>query len=152
MTLAEWKKILVEGDASELSATDSSDIADVGTVEAAGTGSTASRVDHVHTIGTGAIDAANLFAADVVENAAIAADAIATVQILNSAVTTAKITASAVTTAKINIDDNLDFNANSALDFGLETVSSMTSSEATTSEFVGRIVFDNTNSRPYIYI
>ncbi len=170
--MAEWKKILVEGDAAELSATDSSDIESVGTVEAAGTASTAARIDHIHDIGVGAIDSSDLFANGVVDSAAIganevgtseittgavtntelASNAVSTVKITDSAVTTAKISDSSVTTAKLSIDDDVDFNAESALDFGVETVSSHTSSEATSSEFVGRIIFSNANSRPYIYI
>ncbi|MHA1303626.1 MAG: hypothetical protein ACTSPI_07995 [Candidatus Heimdallarchaeaceae archaeon] len=129
--MAEWKKILVEGDAAELQATDGSMTA-VTTSALVGTSSTAARSDHVHDLAEGAIDASNLFAANVVNTAAI--------------------TDGAVTTAKMNIDSDLDFNANAALDFGTETVSSMTSSAVTSSEFVGRIVFNNTDSRPYIYI
>jgi len=149
--MAEWKKILIEGDAAELQATDGSMTA-VTTSAIAGTSSTAARSDHLHDIAEGAIDNANLFDTGVVDSAAIASDAVGADKITASAVTTAKISDSSVTTAKLNIDDNVDFNANSALDFGTETVSSMTSSEVTSSEFVGRIVFDNTNSRPYVYI
>ena len=150
--MAEWKKILVEGDASELQSTDGSMTA-VTTAAIAGTSSSAARSDHVHDLASGAIDNANLFAADVVENAAIGANAVWTAQITDSAITTAKISASSVTTAKLNIDADVDFNANAALDFGTETVSDMTaSSVVTTSEFVGRIVFNNEDSRPYIYI
>jgi len=81
--MAEYKKILLAGDAAELS-----DVAplSVGTVAAEGTGAAASREDHVHDIGVGAIDASNLFAASVVDNAAMADDAIGAAEI-NSAAT-----------------------------------------------------------------
>lgn len=117
--MAEWKKILVEGDAAEL--TDVSPES-VGTASAVGTSSTAARSDHVHDLG-----------ADVVTSANIADDAVGSEHIET-------------------LSADLDFGANAATDFGIETVSSMTASEVTTSEFVGRMVFNNDNSRPYIYI
>lgn len=45
--------------------------ADIGTTAAAGTGDNPAREDHVHQIGTGAIDTAAMFAAGVVDKAAI---------------------------------------------------------------------------------
>jgi len=55
--MAGWKKVLLEGDASELS--DATPEA-VGTAGGAGTGSAASREDHVHALGAGVVDDATI--------------------------------------------------------------------------------------------
>lgn len=73
----------------------------IGTAAAAGTGARPAREDHVHIIGTGAISAATMFAAGVVNAAAIATDGVGTDEIAASAVTAAELAADAVTTAKI---------------------------------------------------
>ena len=64
----EWKKILLTGDASALSDANPDQI---GTTLSAGTNTLASRDDHVHTIGTGAIDTSNMFASGIVDATAI---------------------------------------------------------------------------------
>lgn len=107
--MAEWKKVLLAGDAAELSdtvpntiqpddaasagvATQASrqdhehaivaDVAvSVGTTAAEGTSTSFSRADHVHDLAVGSIDASNLFAASVVDNAAMADDAIGAAEI-----------------------------------------------------------------------
>lgn len=63
----------------------------VGTALAEGAGSSFARDNHVHTIGTGAINAAAMFAAGVVDLAAIGANAVGTSELVNDAVTNAKI-------------------------------------------------------------
>lgn len=80
--------------------------ADIGTAAAAGTGTVPSRSDHVHKIGTGAINAAGMFAAGVVDAAAIATDAVGSAEIAALAVGSAELAADAVTTAKI-LDANV---------------------------------------------
>ena len=118
-----WKKILLEGDAATLS---DSTPQPIGTTASAGTATDASRSDHVHTIGDGAINSSTMFASGVVDNNALADGA--------------------VTVSKINIDANLSFNENEAVEMALENLSS----EPTTSK-VGRIYFNTTDNHPYVY-
>lgn len=80
--------------------------ADIGTAASAGVGTVPSRSDHVHKIGTGAINAAGMFAAGVVDAAAIATDAVGSAEIAAGAVTAAELASDAVTTAKI-LDANV---------------------------------------------
>lgn len=75
---AGFKKILITGDAAVMS---DGNPAQIGTVLSAGVVASGSREDHVHTIGTGAINNSNLFAASVVDNAAMADDAIKAAEI-----------------------------------------------------------------------
>ena len=77
-----WTKILLAGDAAELEAT-STPIA-VGTTAATGSGTTASKYDHVHVLGTGSINAAGLFAAGVVNAAAMGADSVGASELIES--------------------------------------------------------------------
>jgi microcystin-dependent protein len=63
----------------------------VGTANAAGSGSNPAAGDHVHDIAVGAIDAANLFAADVVNQAAIGPNAVGTSELINGNVTQDKL-------------------------------------------------------------
>lgn len=71
--MATWKKLAFIDDVANLSdATPQS----VGTTASAGTGTAASRDDHVHDLGVGCIDASNLFAAGVVDTTALGADAV----------------------------------------------------------------------------
>lgn len=88
--------------------------ADIGTAAAVGTGDDPAREDHVHKIGAGAINDSGMFAANVVNAAAIAADAVGTseiapdsvtnVELATDAVITENIFIAAVTTAKIATD------------------------------------------------
>lgn len=78
----EWKKLLLDGDAAELS---DSAPQSVGTAGAAGTGTSASRDDHVHDLGTGCIDASDLFTSGVVDATAIATGAVGSDEIDNAA-------------------------------------------------------------------
>jgi hypothetical protein len=73
----------------------------IGTTLSAGAATSLTRSDHVHNIGTGAINASTMFAAGVVNAAAIGTDAVTTGKILNANVTTDKIADNAVTAAKI---------------------------------------------------
>lgn len=74
----------------------------IGTSLAEGSGVNVARANHVHVVGVGAINASNMFAAGVVNNAAMGALAIATGNIQDSAVTTPKIADTSITVAKVN--------------------------------------------------
>ena len=95
--MATWKKLAYFDEVATLS---NATPANVGTTASAGVATDASRSDHVHIIGTGAINASGLFAAGVVDANALG----------SNAVTTAKIADANVTTAKISIDNNLNMN------------------------------------------
>lgn len=69
--MATWKQIAFLDEVATLSDTDP---VSVGTTPDEGTAGEASRQDHVHDLGNGCIDAAALFAADVVDKAALASD------------------------------------------------------------------------------
>ena len=122
--MATWKKILLEGDAATLSDATPQDI---GTTADAGTSTEAARADHVHKIGTGAINSSSMFAAGVVDTAAIGDNQ--------------------VTTAKINIDADLDFGTHEADNMLLDTAGTAGGAAATAS-----IVFNTGDSHPYIYV
>lgn len=79
---------------------------DIATAGAAGAAAGPARSDHTHKVGTGALNASGMFAAGVVNAAALGTDAVTAVKILADAVTTAKIINDAVTTAKI-LNDNI---------------------------------------------
>jgi hypothetical protein len=76
--MAGFVKILMTGDAAVLSDDDAHDI---GTTAAEGVATDASRHDHVHVVGSGAINNANMFAASVVDAAAIGSNAVAASEI-----------------------------------------------------------------------
>lgn len=73
----------------------------VSTANSEGSAATFSRSDHVHDIANGAIDAAALFGAGVVDSAAIATDAVGTAEIAAGAVTSSELGALAVIAGKI---------------------------------------------------
>jgi len=75
---AGFKKILLEGDAAELSTTDP---VAVGTTLGPGAGATASKYDHVHVVGAGAINNANMFATGVIDAAALGSNSVAASEI-----------------------------------------------------------------------
>lgn len=110
---AGFKKILITGDAAELSTEDPHAI---GTTAAPGSGVDASKHDHIHVIGTGAINNANMFAASVVDNAAMADDAIKAAEIdaaatdieLSQVILTPKATATGTTEGTIFYDSDDD--------------------------------------------
>lgn len=93
-----WKKVLLEGDAASPSDNTPQPI---GTTGAAGTGAACSRDDHVHVLGVGCINAANLFAAGVIDAAALGTDAVETAKIKDGNVTAVKLATDAVETIKI---------------------------------------------------
>lgn len=68
----------------------------VGTVAAAGTGDDPAREDHVHIIGAGAINVANMFGAGVVDTAALANLAVSSAKLGNDAVILGKIAPEAI--------------------------------------------------------
>jgi hypothetical protein len=83
----------------------------VGTALAEGAGTSFARDNHVHTIGAGAINLASMFAAGVVDAAAIATDAVGALELGNDAVATANILNDAVTEAKIGIGAPVNWDA-----------------------------------------
>lgn len=78
--------------------------ASIGTANSAGSGDNPAREDHVHEIGAGAIDTASMFAAGVIDAAAIGANAVGSSELADNAVDTGAIADNAVTTAKIADD------------------------------------------------
>lgn len=78
--------------------------ADIGTAAAAGTGDDPAREDHVHKIGTGAINSSGMFAADVVNAAAIAANAVGASEIATGAVGATEIADNAVGTNHLFVE------------------------------------------------
>ncbi len=129
----------------------------IGTAASGGTGVEASRYDHVHVIGTGAINASSMFASGVVDSSAIATDAVTsaelaagavnTAELANDAVTQAKIAAGAVHPSEMTIDSNLDFNENEATELAVENV---TTDPTTTKP--GRIVFNTADGALKVYV
>lgn len=126
---AGWKKFLLEGDAA---APSDAEPEDVGTVAAAGVAADCSRSDHVHRIDDGAIDASSLFAAGVVDNAALAEDAVEADNLLET---------DTYTMAKLIL---------SGADPGSELV--LTPKSASASVVVGTIYFDTEDDRPKVYV
>jgi hypothetical protein len=76
----------------------------VGTALTEGNSTSAARANHIHTIGTGAINNANMFAAGVVDAAAIATDAVGSAEIAANAVTSSELADDAVDTNAIADD------------------------------------------------
>jgi len=102
-----WKQLAFAADVALLSTETAHDI---GTSASAGSASDASKHDHVHIVGTGAINSAGMFAAGVVDATALASNAVTTAKILNSN----------VTVAKIAIDAALDFGGFQGTNFIIE--------------------------------
>jgi len=89
--VATWKKLAFTDEVAIVS----SEVAhDVGTTAAAGVATDASRHDHVHRLGNGAVDVAAVLASDVVE----------TLKIKDLNVSTGKLAADAVTADKLGDD------------------------------------------------
>ena len=78
-----WKKLAFYDEVAILSDTPPES---VGTTPAQGTATDASRQDHVHDLGAGCVDAANLFAAGVVDTTALGADAVDATKLADDAV------------------------------------------------------------------
>lgn len=76
----------------------------VGTSNSAGAGDTVARSTHVHAIGTGAINLSAMFAAGVVDAAALATNSVETLKIADLAVTGGKLANGAVTSSKLGVD------------------------------------------------
>jgi len=89
--VATWKKLAFTDEVAILS---NEDPHDVGTVAAEGVATDASRHDHVHRLGNGAVDVAAVLATDVVE----------TLKIKDLNVTTGKLAADAVDASKLADD------------------------------------------------
>jgi hypothetical protein len=106
-----WKKIPW---ADEVALVSDEVAHDVGTVAGAGVATDASRHDHVHRLGNGAVDVAAVLATDVVETlkikdanvtaAKLATDAVETLKIKDLNVTTGKIAADAIDATKVADD------------------------------------------------
>ncbi len=99
--MATWKKLAYADEVATLSDSNPSDI---GTAASPGVASDASRHDHVHKIGTGAINSSGMFGSGVVDNAAIGTGAVDSDELAASAVIEAKIATGAVTNTKIGAD------------------------------------------------
>ena len=98
--MAEWKKVLLAGDAAELS---TNTPAAVGTSANAGSGTMASKDDHVHILAVGSVNASNLFGAGVVDSTALGADAVSSgAKIADGAVDTEHIAVDAVNATHID--------------------------------------------------
>jgi len=91
-----WEEI---GFTSSIVQLSSSAPADIGTTAAAGSGSTGARSDHVHKIGTGAINASTMFASGVVNATALASNAVTSDKIASGAVTSGKIGTGAISSS-----------------------------------------------------
>jgi hypothetical protein len=120
--MATWKKLAYADEVATLSDANPSDI---GTTAAPGTASDASRHDHVHRLGNGAVDVAAVLAADVVE--------------------TAKIKDANVTTAKISIDANLNMNKKELTAAALDNQAA-----DPTTPVAGQIYFKTGDTHPYV--
>ena len=99
--MATWKKLAYLDEVATLS-----DVTPqaVGTTASAGTGIAASREDHVHVLGDGAVSTAAKLAADVVETAKIKDANVTAAKLATDAVETAKIKDANVTAAKLATD------------------------------------------------
>lgn len=73
----------------------------IGTALAEGGGTTLARAAHVHTVGVGVINNANMFASGVIDAAAIATDAVGSAEIAPDAVGASEIAAGAVGTSEL---------------------------------------------------
>jgi len=99
--MATWKEIAYVDNVATLS-----DLTpqSVGTSAAAGTGTDASRDDHVHDLGTGCIDASALFAAGVVDTTALGADAVDGTKIADDAIDSEHYTDGSIDTTHLAAD------------------------------------------------
>ena len=132
-----FKKILLEGDAASLS---TNTPVNVGTTAAAGSGTAASKDDHVHDTAIGFIDSADKFAAGVVDAAAIGANAVSASELADAAVDVAAIQTAAVSSNKIDTTNIYVMNE--------LVLSSKVSSAMSTS---GTIMFDSSDDHLYVY-
>lgn len=107
-----------------------------GTALSEGAGSSFARNNHVHTIGAGSINSSSMFAAGVVDAAAIATDGVGTAEIAALAVGSAELAANAVIAGKV-ADGAVDTTAKLA--DGIVTLLKM-ASEAST-DFTGTVDF-----------
>jgi len=109
--VATWKKLAFTDEVAIVS----DEVAhDIGTVAGAGVATDASRHDHAHRLGNGAVDVAAVLATDVVETlkikdanvtaAKLATDAVETLKIKDLNVTTGKLAADAVDGTKLADD------------------------------------------------
>lgn len=135
----EWKKILLEGDAAELTSDAPSD---VGTTAAVGNATTAARANHVHDTAAGFIDNADKFTAGVVDTTALGADAVDGTKIADDAVGSEHIEA---------LSAALDFAGNQAQDMVLHTVADADARNALT-PIKGKMVWQTDQSHPFICV
>ena len=141
--MATWKKLAYADEVATLSDTNPSDI---GTAASAGTGDAASRYDHVHVIGTGAINAAAMFGAEVVENAAIGDGAVDTEELAADAVTGDKLADDAVGSEHIEpLSATLEVNGQQLKDACLEN-----NAADPTTPVLGKVYFKTGDTHPYV--
>lgn len=138
-----WKKLAFEDDVATLS--DASPQS-VGTAAAAGTGTDASRDDHVHDLGADCIDSGDLIADDVIDSEHIAAGAIDTEHIAADQITEALIADDAVGSEHIEaLSAALDVNGQQLTDAVLEN----NASDPVT-PVLGKIYFKTGDTSAYV--
>jgi len=143
----EWKKVALYDEVASLS--DAAPEA-VGTAAAAGTGTDASRNDHVHDLGADCIDSGDLIADDVVDTEHLAAGAVDTTALGADAVNGDKIADGAVGSEHIEaLSAALDFAGNQATDHVIHTVADATARDALT-PVVGKMVWQTDEGHPYV--
>jgi len=135
-----WRQILLAGDAAELSDTPPVDVTK--STASAGTATTASRQDHKH-------DVATATPGNITEGATASegsSTSLARADHVHGTPSTWAPSAHALN-AHDAATANVDFNENEATALSLQTA---TTNPSTTK--VGRICFNTTDNRPYIYI
>lgn len=87
----------------------------VGTALSAGSGTTIALANHIHELGVGSIDVANLFAAGVIDSAALGAASVIAGKIANGAINSAGLISDAILLlAKLALEDPTNFNPTAA--------------------------------------
>lgn len=140
--MATWKKLAFSDEVAALS----DEVAhDIGTAASAGVATDASRHDHVHVIGTGAINAAGMFAAEVVENAALGDGAVDTEELAADAVTGDQLADDAVGSEHIEqLSATLDCGGQQLKDAVLDNEA------ADPAAVLGKIYFKTGDTHPYV--
>jgi hypothetical protein len=140
--MATWKKLAYLDEVATLSDVNPSDI---GTTASPGTAADASRHDHVHVLGDGAVNTAAKLASDVVETAKIKDANVTAAKLATDAVETAKIKDANVTTAKISIDANLNMNKKELTAAALDNQAS-----DPVTPVLGQVYFKTGDTHPYV--
>ena len=155
-----WKKILLTGDAAEL--TTGSPVS-VGTSMSSGVGTEAARYDHVHDLGVGSIDASNLFGSGVVDAAAIASLAVGSAELATDSVIAGKIANGAIDASALFAASVVDNAAmadsaiaaaeidTSATNIKFSQVTLIPKATGTTLTVGGTVYFNSADAHAYIY-